>query len=574
MTECEFLLLFPLRAQKLMWFLGAGSSASSGIATAGEMIWDFKRRFYCVQQRVPLRACDDIGDPILRKKLQLYFDGRGDCPPRDSVEEYAHYFSVVFPNEADRRAYIEQMISYANPAFGHLALAVLLKIGLARIVWTTNFDRNVEDAAAKVFKSTKHLVVAALDAPHLLSEAVQEERWPILGKLHGDFQSRRLKNIADELRNQDAQMRRALVETCKRQGLVVVGYSGRDNSVMDALEDAIDAGRGYPSGVFWFSRSYDPGERVRQFISKAQSAGIDAHVIEVQTFDELLADVVSQIRGLPTEEAELLNERVHRCTEAPLPTEKGAWPVVRLNAVELLKYPAVCRVLACDIGGISEVHQTIESSGVGLVATRKKAGVLFFGADSEAQKAFGSFGIRRFDVFTIENRRLWYDSAEQGLLYDALVHALTREYGFLADQRGGHPLIFVDPANPGKPSFAALQRCCGQITGVVPKTVSKWAEGTVLRLAYRLNRLWLIVEPTIWIEQPVPGSADLIKGFQRERQATRYNRLWNNLIEAWCETLTQGQDTKTVKAFGISEGMDAEFEIGKISAFSRRLYKK
>lgn len=575
MTVSEFLLLYPLRATKLMWFLGAGASASSGVATAGDMIWDFKRRLYCAQQKVPLRACDDIGDPVLQQKLQRYFDNAKTFPPVGSVDEYAHYFSTVFPTEVDRRSYIQQMVSSAIPSFGYLALAVLMKNGLARIIWTTNFDRNVEDSAAKVFKSTKNLVVAALDSPQLLGEAIQEERWPILGKLHGDFQSRRLKNVSDELRSQDEQMRRALIAACQRYGLIVAGYSGRDDSIMDALEDAIDGGKGYPSGIFWFTRDANPADRVRNFIAKARDAQVEAHLVEVQTFDEVLADTISQVAELPAEDTEMLSESAQRCTAAPLRADKGGWPVVRLNAVELMTYPATCRVLECEIGGVSEVRKAVESSGAKIVATRKKAGVLFFGADEEAQKAFGSFKIRRFDIFTIETRRLWYDSAEQGLLYDALICALAREYGFLVDYRGGHPLVFVNPADSQRQSYAPLRKCCNQITGVVPKTESMWSEGVVLRLAFRLNRLWLVIEPTIWIEKALPESADVMRDFQRERQATRYNRIWNSLIQAWAETLTQGLDSKVLKAFGVDgNGVDATFEVGKTSAFSRRLYRK
>jgi hypothetical protein len=86
-----------------MWLLGAGASAASGILTARDMIWDFKRRIYCSEQKVPLRACEDLGDAKLLDKIQAFFDRQGTCPPRDSLEEYASYFSRVYPGEADRR---------------------------------------------------------------------------------------------------------------------------------------------------------------------------------------------------------------------------------------------------------------------------------------------------------------------------------------------------------------------------------------------------------------------------------------------------------------------------------------
>ena len=48
----EFLRAYPLRSPNIMWFLGAGASASSGIKTAYHMIWDFKARMYCSANRV------------------------------------------------------------------------------------------------------------------------------------------------------------------------------------------------------------------------------------------------------------------------------------------------------------------------------------------------------------------------------------------------------------------------------------------------------------------------------------------------------------------------------------------
>ena len=240
-----------------------------------------------------------------------------------------------------------------------------MKLGKARSFWTTNFDRNIEDAAAIVLNTTGKLIVATLDAPHLLREAVQEGRGPVLGKLHGDFQSRRLKNTSNELQVQDSQFRHELIEACKRTGLIVTGYSGRDHSVMDALEEAIDAGRGYPSGLFWFTRG-ELFSRVGLLIEKAQASGVDAHLIEVQTFDELLADIVAQFPDLPEQDGKFLQSKVKRLSEVPIPKQLGSWPVLRLNAVEIVKCPTVCRLVKCEVGGMREVSDAISGSGAEL----------------------------------------------------------------------------------------------------------------------------------------------------------------------------------------------------------------
>jgi hypothetical protein len=570
MTLPEFLRIFPVRSPNLMWFLGAGASAASGIATAGDMIWDFKRRLYCTEQRVSIRACEDLSNPDLRAKIQRYLDGRGDCPVNSSEDEYSHYFSAVFPSEADRRRYIDQMITKATPSFGFVALGILLKLDRVRVVWTTNFDRNVEDAAASVLKTTAKLTVATLDTPQLLRQAIQEGRWPALGKLHGDFQSRRLKNTSEELQTQDAQFRRELVEACKRFGLVVSGYSGRDNSVMAALTEAIDQGHGFPAGLFWFTRN-KVTPKVTDFINQARAAGIDAHVLDVPTFDELLADVVGQIADMPKEDADLLDTKTKRLTDAPLPHDRGGWPVIRLNAVEIIKFPSVCRLLKCQIGGMSEIIEAIDSAKANVIAMRKNAGVILFGSDAEAEKAFKDHQIDGSDVYTIEPRRMWYDSVEAGLVLAGLSQALSRERGLIAERRRSQRTLRIDPENESADTFKPVKSLLSTICGTVPSTKTVWAEAIEIHLAYRLNRLWLIIEPMVWVSKPEAAERDVVREFQRERLAKRYNRQANDLLSAWCDLISRELPITKVAAFGIQDGIDAQYEIGDTNAFSRRL---
>lgn len=577
MSPAEFLRVYHLRAPHLMWLLGAGASAASRIRTAEDMIWDFKRRIYCSEQKVPLRACEDLGDPRLLDKIQDFFDRKGNCPPRDTLEEYAFYFSCVYPSEADRRKYIEELTSKGTPSYGHTALAILLKKDLARIVWTTNFDKNVEDAAAKVFGRTGSLLAVDLESPHLFRQASQEGRWPLLGKLHGDFQSRRLKNTEDELRNQDAELRQCLVRACQGGGLVVVGYSGRDDSVMDALEAAIDQGNGFPQGLFWIARSGGFAPRVATLLDKARAAGVrDAHLIEVPTFDELLADVVGQCQQLSEDETALLNQHARRVSDAPLVINNNGWPVIRLNAIEVVRFPNTCRLVKVEIGGMKEVRETITATDADIIASRRKAGVLMFGSDGEAQRAFPD---GEFDIYMLEVRRLRYPSPELSLIYDALVRALVRERPLLAGYRAHHPVLFVDPSRQSDPIFQPLKQAAGSVCGVLNTVDIPWSEAVSLRLSYRMNKLWLVFEPTVWPEYPVDESRDeevvrrgreVVKEFQRERAAKRYNKAWNGVLEAWCSVFCGGKKAATLHSFGISCGMDAQFTLSPITGFSRR----
>ena len=118
-------------------------------------------------------------------------------------------------------------------------------------------------------------------------------------QLHGDFRSRRLKNTTDELRHQDVRLRRTLVESCIRFGLVVAGYSGRDSSIMDALDEAAGQSGAFPAGLFWFHRGEDPpAPRVRSLLTRAATNGVEAAIVPIENFDEALRDSVRLIGGL------------------------------------------------------------------------------------------------------------------------------------------------------------------------------------------------------------------------------------------------------------------------------------
>ncbi|MFK4822071.1 SIR2 family protein [Ochrobactrum quorumnocens] len=77
----------------------------------------------------------------------------------------------------------------------------------------------------------------------------------MVAKLHGDYQSIAIKNTGSELEEQDARMRHVLVESGKRFGMIFVGYSGRDASIMEALNTVLDAPSPFPNGVYWLTSS-------------------------------------------------------------------------------------------------------------------------------------------------------------------------------------------------------------------------------------------------------------------------------------------------------------------------------
>jgi NAD-dependent SIR2 family protein deacetylase len=570
MNYSEFLRIFNLRASNLAWFLGAGASAAAGIPTAGDLIWEFKRTLYCSSEHVSRKTLEDLSNQLIRLKLQSFFDTVGSYPQENAPEEYAAYFEATYPDARDRRTYLDNFIRGVRPAYGHLALAALMRMRRARALWTSNFDRLIEDAAVEVLGSTSHLAVATLETSDLAMQAINEGRWPFLGKLHGDFQSRRLKNTPEELRVQDAQLRYALSECCKRFGLNVVGYSGRDDSIMDALEEAAATG-GYPGGLFWFQRpSVLVFQRVQRLIERARANGIQAEILEVPTFDELMGDIFRQLEDVPVEISAIVNKTGRHVTDNTPPEPGRAWPIIRLNALPILESPSLCRRIECEIGGYRECQAAVKDAPV--LVTRRDIGVLAFGSDSDLRRCFDPFKIRGFDLHSIEFGRLRYDSAEHGLLSTAIGKGFERIRPLVYQHSKRSHMLRIDPQRAADPLLEPLRRRAKSLTGTVPETSLIWIEAVKFRLESRGKKLWLLLQPFVWVEAATDdeNSRFAAANFVRERMALRYNAQYYGFLSGWIEVIIGNGPTCVIQALGISNGVDAEFRIAKKTAFTAR----
>ena len=560
----DFARRFKMRPSKLMWLVGAGVSAAAGIQTAGDMIWRFKRELYVTQRKASRQSLDDFSDPVVQTLLDAFVAESETLPPPGAPDEYSALFEATYPQEKDRRTYIEHMIRGMKPTQGHLALAALMKAKHSNIIWTTNFDHLLADACARTFGTTAALNTTSLDGSVLAGELISEQQWPIEIKLHGDFRSRRLKNTSEELRHQDAQFRRQLIDACRRFGLIVAGYSGRDDSVMEALEVALKEPDAFPNGLFWLHRGDSlPLERVTRLLDQSAAANIECGIVRIDNFDEMMIDLLRLLPEVDTTHLRADAKERRRFSAAPTPGGSKGYPLLRMNAVAVTR-PTNCRKLACKIGGAKEVRDVVEAANANLIVTRTRAGVLGFGSDDEFKRTFQSFGITDFGVATFENRRLRYDSQERGLLRQALVKAIARTHTMDVHPRGTHDLLA--PRDPGDDAWQGLRDLFGQISGTVPKNRDIfWREGVGLRLEWASDQLWLLLEPRIVFDCASEETKAVRSDFARERTVRRYNQMLDKLIDYWSCRLAG----ENMRSLGIGDGLDAAFTVGKRTAFSR-----
>jgi hypothetical protein len=250
-------------------------------------------------------------------------------------------------------------------------------------MWTTNFDQLIERAFALepiAERIEGGLTSCDLTCPQKAEDSFHDERWPVLVKLHGDFQYRRLKNTTEELASQDASLRKVFVTQCRQRGLAVVGYSGRDTSIMKSLHEALNEQTAFPHGLFWFIRhGAEPPNPAVELLEAARSKGIQAGCIEIGGFDELMADLFLPYHDDMPAIRDIIRRQRDRRQPAPLTYNSSrSWPVLRTNALEVFDFPATCTVFQASIGGSEEVRAATRGHEAKLCVARRKIGLVAF----------------------------------------------------------------------------------------------------------------------------------------------------------------------------------------------------
>ena len=210
--------------------------------------------------------------------------------PKDGEDDYSFFIERCHPIPEDRRKFFEPWIRNARPHVGYQLLCLLAQSLLVRSVWTTNFDTFVAKAAA-----TTSLIPIEIGMDSQDRTIRQPSTTELLcTSLHGDYRYDLLKNTKDELQEQEATLKTAMVDTLKSQSLIVVGFSGRDASVMTALEEALCC-KG-PTKLYWCGYSDAPAAPVSDLIEKAKEHGRQAFYIPNSDFDLSLIHISEPTR--------------------------------------------------------------------------------------------------------------------------------------------------------------------------------------------------------------------------------------------------------------------------------------
>ncbi len=368
------------------FFLGAGASISSNVISADMCIWQWKRLIFITNNPGLQHQLPDLSLPSVQDRIQRWLDSDGNYPPRGSAEEYGFYAECCYPIADDRRRYFQHLCDQAKPHVSYQLSCLLAEAEIVKSVWTTNFDGLVAKAAAaakitpvEIGLDTAHRIVRLPNRGELLCVA-----------LHGDYRYDALKNTPGELQEQDRRLRSALVQQLTDYNLVVVGYSGRDVSVMDTLTQAYSqsgAGRLYWCGY----GDADPSPIVEKLLNTARENGREAFYIQTGGFDDLMQRLsLNCLKGEILDRAKALSETILRSTKPNLTpftiTPSSVTGYIKSNAFQI-DCPTELFQFDCEYLNSPGAWQRLRLliAGTDVLAVLSKGKVLALGTPADIQ---------------------------------------------------------------------------------------------------------------------------------------------------------------------------------------------
>ena len=541
------------RTSPLSLFIGAGASISSGMPSAQMCIWEWKRSIFLTNNPGLEDQFAELSLPGTRRKIQQWLNSQGGFPPNDAPDEYGFYIQQCFPIEEDRRAYFQSNVREARPHVGYQLLCHLAEADLIRSVWSTNFDSLVARAAA-TFSLTP--LEVGIDSQQRLA------RSPIHGELlcvslHGDYRYDALKNTPGELQTQEEVLRKALVEHTRESTLIVVGYSGRDKSVMDSLHAAYaESGSGV---LFWcgFSDGEAP-DQVKALVRHARNGGRSAYYVPTLGFDDLMTRLgLHCLHGEKRDAArcciaahapeDLLHREPFQVPQFPNNT------LIKSNAFQI-ECPAEVLQFDLRVWPTERVWASLrEAAGERPLVVVPLRRVMALGTIEDIRDAFGGNirdSIKRTPIAPEDYR--YEDGAVVSLMRQALVRSMADSAGVETD--GLRTLWQSDV-------FRTVRR------GGTTYSVHEAAKAFLRRTG---DVQHLVILPSLMVfdqagVEPLPEIATPIKN---EILGYQHNKPFNQAVNSWRDTLFRNHPT-SVFEFPPNSASTFKFRVRRSPVFAR-----
>jgi hypothetical protein len=276
-------------------FFGAGCSVSSDINPANALIESWLYELY---ERY------ESHEPETIEVAKVFFENNhSNWYNRDNP--YSSLFEKMYEFASQRRRFVEKEVGSKLPAIGYAYLTSLVGSHFFNNIFTTNFDDLINEAFYQF--SNDRPILCAHDSS-IRSISITSKR-PKIIKLHGDYLFDDIKSTLRETESLEQNTKEKLIEFCKDFGLIVVGYSGSDRSIMDILDFLTKQDNYLNNGIYWCLRENDSiNPALRKLLGKEK-----VYPVIIEGFDELFAEMHSKIKkeGLDFE-ANIKNSKINQ----------------------------------------------------------------------------------------------------------------------------------------------------------------------------------------------------------------------------------------------------------------------
>lgn len=205
----------------------------------------------------------------------------------DPAKEYSSLFEKRYDLQRQRRMFVEAEVGGKTPSIGYAYLTALVSQNYFNTIFTTNFD-DLLNEAFYIYSNQRPIVCAHDSSIHSIT--VTSKR-PKIIKLHGDYLFDDLKSTLRETESLEQNMRAKFTEFSKEYGLIVVGYSGGDRSIMDTISTLLKNDMFLKGGIYWCIRKgSEVPDELRKLIWKDR-----VYFVEIEGFDEIFAEIYSSL---------------------------------------------------------------------------------------------------------------------------------------------------------------------------------------------------------------------------------------------------------------------------------------
>ena len=498
-------------------FLGAGASIQSHIPAAGDMIWEFKRNLYCAHNNVSIDAFRDLQSDSTRKTLQSFFDELVGYPKLWSPEEYSFYFEKCYPTIESRRDYISRKCNNNKPSIGYLCLGAMICQRKINTVVTTNFDSLVGFGINTICPTQQYVTVSASLNPGLNIKSDT----PIIIKLHGDYLYDKIQNTSDELKTLENNVKNIAITQFNKGHLLVVGYGGNDESVVNWLKEQASNNAFLPYGIVWsFLKGTKLNDKVKDLLLTYERNGKEVLLLEISNFDDFMYKLYTS----KCKEESIISNLSYSYLPVvgySFSSDVRSLPFIKFNAFVNAPsgIPNSYYVATTNIANYSDLRKIIKDKDI---IAMLKGGKLLFACTDEEQSYLQNYITGSIETCEFNKRFLYRDnSIELGLLYELIIKNLCKSKRL---ERAGKRKVYDTSS-----SFSyGNSLVCYEAMGIT--------------LQCNNNSLFLIIVPTIEI-QKVDGS--IINDEERKKTinsilSKRYNSdvasnllFWQKLIDEY-----------------------------------------